>query len=91
VSSGERGEGEHFGFGVVHQGGDLGEPVAELVADLIPGSGDGVGVGLGEDGPEHRGDHVLVALGDQGEEVPREVDAAALVAGALERAAQGGD
>ena len=53
--------------------------------------GDGVGVGLGEDGAEHGGDHVLMALGDQGEQVAGEVDAAALVAGSLEAAAQGGD
>ena len=52
---------------------------------------DGVGVGLGEDRAEHRGDHVLMALGDEGEEVPGEVDAAALMAGSLEAAAQSGD
>ena len=77
--SGERGEGEDFGFGVVHQRADLREPVGELVADLVPGRGDGGRVGLGEDGAEHRGDHVLMRLGHQGEQVAGEVDPAALV------------
>ncbi len=53
--------------------------------------GDGVGVGLGEDGAEHRGDHVLVGLGDQGEQVAGEVDPAALVRRAGEAAGQGLD
>ena len=62
VRSRERGEGEDLGLGVVHQRADLGEPGGELVADLVPGCvAIGVGVGLGEDGAEHRGDHVACA------------------------------
>ena len=38
---------------------------------------------------EHRRDHVLVAFGDQGEQVAGEMDPAALVGGALERALEG--
>ena len=84
VRPGEGGEGEDLGLGVVHQRADLGEPCGELVADLVPGGGDGVGVGLGEDRAEHRGDHVLMGLGHEGEQVAGEVDAAALMGGALE-------
>src|SRR5829696_9779890 len=57
--------GEHFGFGLIHQWPDLGEGCGELVADAVPGVGDGAGVGLGEDRPEYGGDHVLVGLGHQ--------------------------
>ena len=76
---GEGGEGEHLGLGVVHQRADLGERGGELVADLSQVAATVGGVGLGEDGAEHRGDHVLVGLGDQGEQVAGEVDPAALM------------
>ena len=46
--------------------------------------------GLGEDGAEHRGDHVGVALGHQGEQVAGEVHPAAL-RGALEGPLERGD
>src|SRR5215211_6374847 len=87
VRPGEGGEGQHFGFRVVHQRLDLGEGYGELVADGVPGSGDGLGGGLGEDRAEHRGDHVLVRFGHQGEQVAGEVDPAALVPDTLEYAA----
>ncbi len=58
----EAGEREHFGLGLIHQRRDLGEAGGELVADLVPGLVDRGGVGLGERGAEHRGDHVLVGL-----------------------------
>ena len=41
-----------------------------------------LGVGLGEDRAEQRGDHVLVRLGDQGEQVAGEVDPTPLPGGA---------
>ena len=71
VGSGEGAEGEDLGAGVVHQHTDLGEPFGELVTDLVPCRSDGGGVGLGEDGAEHRGDHVLMRLRDEGEQVLR--------------------
>ena len=40
----------------------LGKAAGELVANAVPGGGDGGGVGLGEDRPEYGG-HVLVGLG----------------------------
>jgi hypothetical protein len=41
----------------------LGEPFGELITNLVPGGGDGVGVGLGEDRPQ-RGDQAGVLIGD---------------------------
>jgi len=50
----------------------------------------GGGVGLGEDRAEYGGDHVLVGLGHQRQQVTGEVHPAALVAGPLQDAAQRG-
>jgi len=83
VRSGERGEGQHFGLGLSHQRTDLGEPTGQLVTHGVPGRLDGRWVGLGEDGPEDRGDHVLVAFGDVCQQVSGEVHPAALVPSAL--------
>ena len=91
MGPGEGSEREDLGLGLVHEGPDLGERLGELVADLLPGVVDRLGIGLGEDGAEHCGDHVGVALGDVGEQVAGEVDAAALVPGALEGSLQGLD
>ena len=58
---------------------------------MVPLGGDLVGAGLGEDGPEGGGHHLVVALGDAGQQVPGEVDPAALVGRPLEAAPDGGD
>ena len=89
VRSGERGEGQHVGFDVGHQGSGLWEAGGELVLYLVPGAVDGLGVGLGEDGPEHRRGHVLVGLGHHRQQVADEVHPAALAGCALEPAACG--
>jgi hypothetical protein len=47
-----------------------GDPV-ELLADVF-------GIGLGEKGPDRRGDHLLRAFGSLGQDVAHEVDPAAL-------------
>jgi len=87
----ERGERQHFGLGVVHQRADLRERLGRLIADLIPGFVDSVGVGLGENGAEHRRGHVHVRLGDMSEQVAGEVDPAALMPGALKTPTKGFD
>ena len=84
----ECGEGQDFGLRVVHEWADLREGVGESVADLVPGSGDGSLVRLGEDGAEHRRDHVGLVLGHVSEQVAGEVHSAALMPGALEAAPQ---
>ena len=69
VRPGEGGEGQHFGFRVVHQRPDLGEAGGELVADGVPGGRGGFRIRLGEDRAEHRSDHVLVRLRHQRQEL----------------------
>jgi hypothetical protein len=66
-------------FTTFHQRPDAGKGGGQLVAHAVPGRGDGGGVGLGEDGAEHRGDHVLVGLRHQGEQVAGEVNPATLM------------
>lgn len=87
---GGAGEGQDLGLGLIHVGPDPGDPGGELVSDLFPAGGHGLGVGLGEDGAEQRGDHVHLVLGHHGEQVAGEVDPAALMRGALEAAADRG-
>ncbi len=90
----EGGEGQHFGFGLIHVGPDLGDAGGELVTDLFPAGGDGGGVGLGEDRAEQRRDHVHLVLGHHGEQVAGEMDPAPLmphtVEGACDRGHQAG-
>ena len=88
VRLGERGEREDFGLGVVHERADLRERGSEPVTDLLPSRDGGSLVWLGEDGAEHRGDHVGLVFGHMGEQVAGEVDSAALVPGALETTSQ---
>jgi len=68
--------------------GRFSEGFDQLVADFFPRREDRRPVGLSEDRAEHRGDHVLVRLGDQREQVAGEVDPTALVRRALQAAAQ---
>jgi hypothetical protein len=77
-ADGERGEREHLGLRVVHQGADLREPAG------------GGRVGLNDDGAEHGGDHVGVRLGHVCQQIPGDVHPASLVPGALEAAFAGG-
>ena len=86
----ERGEGQHLGLGVGHQRCDFGESGAELGGDFVPGVAHSAGVGLREDGSEHRGGHVLVSLGHQSEQVADEVHSAALAPGTLQGPVRGG-
>lgn len=69
------GVGEHrrdLRVGSFEHGGDLGE----LCLDVFP-------VGLGEDGADDRGDHILAALGHDGEDVAHEMHPAPLPGCAL--------
>jgi len=68
--------------------GRFSEDFDQLVADFFPRREDRRPVGLSEDRAEHRGDHVLVRLGDQRQQVPGEMDPAALVRRTLEAATQ---
>ena len=60
---GEVGEGQDFGFGGVHHLAGFGEQAGEVVRDLVPGVVNGSDVGLGEDGPQRGGGHLLVGSG----------------------------
>lgn len=71
-------------FGVAQHGLDSGELSAEHGGDHVELGVDVLGVGLGEDRADRGGEHVGVALGDTGEDVAQEVDAAALPRGAGE-------
>ena len=84
MSGGERREREDRFFGVGHQWTHLGEADGELVGDLVPAGGDGLGVGLSEDGSEQRGGHVLVAAGHTGQQVADEMHPTSLSGRALQ-------
>jgi hypothetical protein len=65
--------------------------VGELLADFLPGCGDGLCVGLSEDRAKHGRDHVGVRPRHRREQVAGEVQPAALMIGSLEAAAERGD
>src|SRR5690606_26367953 len=80
----ERSEGEDIGSGLVeHVGGFRVDPL-DHPGDLVELRVDVFGVGLGEDRADDRGDHLLPALGQRGEDVAHEVDAATLPGSALQ-------
>jgi hypothetical protein len=54
-------EGEDIGFGVVHEGGELGETRAD-VGDMPPGGGTGGSILLGEDSADRCGEPAVLAL-----------------------------
>ena len=90
VGLGEVGEGQDLGLGGGHGFAGSGEQAGELVRDLVPGFVNRSGVGLGEDGPQDGGGHVLVGSGHAGQQVAGEMHPAALAGGALEGPVGGG-
>ena len=68
-------------LGLIHQLGELFEPGAERIGDLAPLGDGGLVVFLDEGGADHGGNHLALALGDVGERVSHEVNAAALPGG----------
>ena len=86
----EPGEGEQVVVGLAEHLLDLGQLLAEHRGDDLELLGDVLGVGLGEDGADRGGDHLLVALGHDREHVAHEVDPAPLPGGADEHRADRG-
>ena len=74
---------------LVHQFGDVAEPLAQAVGDLAPAGMGLVGVGLGEDGLHHRADHPLVGLAQAGQQIALKMHAAALPSGTQDLACGG--
>lgn len=82
-------------FGCLAQHGfDLGQLAAEHARDGVELLADVLGVGLGEDSADRRGDHLGRPFGDLGEHIAQEMHPASLPGGAdqdgLDRAAQSG-
>ena len=73
VLLGEGREGEQVRDCFVQEGRGFGEARLELVDDPPMLLVDCLGVGLGEDRPDHRRDEALGALGDAGEQVAHRV------------------
>ena len=69
--------GEHVGFALVHQGGQLGQRRPELIGDLAPLALGGLGVVLSEGGGDEGRDHALPVLAGMGQGVAGEVYAGA--------------
>ena len=74
-------EGEHIVLGLIHQLGEIFEPWPERIGDLAPLGDGGLVVVLDEGGADHGGDHLALALGDVGERVSHEMNAAPLPGG----------
>lgn len=70
----EPGEGEQVGVGVAEHLLDLGQLLAQHRGDDLELLGDVLGIGLGEDRADRGGDHLLVALAHDREDVAHEVD-----------------
>jgi hypothetical protein len=73
-------KGNTSAFGLVDEFGRLVETAAEHGLEVVALGGDLHGEDLGEDAAEGGSHHLLVASGDVGQQVPGEVDPAALVA-----------
>ena len=74
-SAGEAHEGEHVDFGLVQQGGELGQLGAQLVGDLTPLLAGGLRRVLGEGGGDEGRDDAAAALAGVRQRVAHEVDA----------------
>ena len=77
--AGEDRERQDLGLRIVHERTDLEVPGREVVTDQVPLLAHRAQIRLGEDGPEHRGDHLGLGLGHVGQDVADEVDTAALM------------
>lgn len=84
VLEGEGAEGQQVVPGVEEHGGHFGELGLECGGDPIELRTNRLGTGLGEDGADGGREHLGVGLGDLGQDVPHEVDLAALPGGADE-------
>ena len=82
-------ERREVGLGVQEHPGDRREAAGEHVGDQVDLRAHLGLTGLGEDRADRRGDHLVVAFADLGQDVAHEVDPAALPAAALEHGAEG--
>jgi len=78
VGLGKGHEGDDVGFGVIHQGRQLGKSGTELVGDVTPGlRSRGLRV-LREHGPDRGRHHLVLSFGDIGQGIAHEVNATPL-------------
>ena len=91
VAVGEVRERGQVGLGLEEHLGDGGKLAGEHVGDEVDVRADLSLAGLGEDRADRRGDHLVVAFADLGQDVAHEVDPAALPAAALEDGPDGVD
>jgi len=89
VSLRERREGEKVMLGIAEHRCDLRMRAAQHRGDLGELGVDVLSVGLGEDGADDRGDHVLGPFRHDGEDVAHEMHPASLPCSALEHGADG--
>ncbi len=82
-------KGEHVGFGIVHQTGELRHSGSQLIGDGAPLRAGGIGVVLGEGGADPSGDNAPLCLAGMRHGIAHEVDAAALPGG-IEHASRRG-
>ena len=81
VVFGEAHKSQHVGFGLVHQGGQLGDLGSDLIGDLTPLAPRGFGIFLGKRGGDEGGDDTTTLLAGVGRHIAHEVHAAALPGG----------
>ena len=85
----EPAEREDIGARVVQHFGDLRVRAFKHPGDLVELGLDVLCVGLGEDGADDGGDHVLTCARDDGEHISHEMDSAALPGSTLKDGADG--
>lgn len=70
--------GEHIGFGLVHQFGELLHFGPDLIGDMAPLLPGGLGIVLGEDRGDEGGNRAPSLLAGMGKNIAHKVDTAAL-------------
>ena len=71
-------EGQNIGFGLIHQGGKLGDLGPELIGHLAPLGAGHFGILLGEGGGDEGGDDAPALLAGVRQDIAHEVHAATL-------------
>ena len=85
----ESAECKDVGAGIMEHRGDFGMGALQHPGDFVELGLDVLRVGLGEDGADDGGDHVLTGTRDDGENISNEMDPTALPRSALEHRANG--